>query len=107
MPDVTPLVTAVDQLADRLRSLPQSRLRQGAAAHGLDLARELSSRAQRLEFPEREPRIVPDEGLFVVADQVSVTGHDLAEAVRTASAHEVDEAVKLVEEAARRCEATA
>lgn len=104
MPDVTPLLNAVDRLADRLRSAPQSRLRQGAGAQGLELARELSVRAQRLEFPDQEPRIMPDAGLFAVADQLAVAGHDLAEAMRTASTEEaVAEAVELVAEAARRC----
>ena len=98
-----PLVTAVDRLADRLRAAPQSRLRRGAAAHGLLLARELAVRAQRIEYPGREPRIVPDEGVFAVADQVAVAGHDLAEAMRTASAEDLAEAVELVEETARRC----
>ncbi|WPB92755.1 hypothetical protein R8789_28055 [Streptomyces malaysiensis] len=111
MDDVTPLSTAVDRLADRLRALPQSRLRAGAAAEGLALARELSLRAQRLEEPDTLPRIMPDAGLFVVADQVAVAGHDLVHALERApggagsgrTAHGVAEAVALVEEAAGRC----
>ncbi|MBQ0987166.1 hypothetical protein KBZ10_22140 [Streptomyces sp. F63] len=84
MLDTTPLETAVDRLADRLRAAPQSRLRRGAAAQGLELARELAVRAQRIEFPEREPLVMPEAGLFTVADQVAVAGHDLAAALRGA-----------------------
>ncbi|MET7936596.1 hypothetical protein [Streptomyces sp. NPDC005322] len=114
MDDVTFLLTAVDRLADRLRALPQSRLRAGAAAEGLALARELSLRAQRLEDPGAAPLTVPDAGLFVVADQVAVAGHDLAHALVRApggtgdggsgrAAGELAAAVALVEEAAARC----
>ncbi|MFD4998844.1 hypothetical protein [Streptomyces buecherae] len=81
MDDVTAFLADVDRLADRLRALPQSRLGQGPAAEGLALARELALRAQRLESPGSPPRTVPDAGMFVVADQVAVTGHDLAHAL--------------------------
>ncbi|QKV94556.1 hypothetical protein HUT19_24680 [Streptomyces sp. NA02950] len=106
MDDVTPLLTAVDRLADRLRTLPQSRLRQGAAAEGLALARELSLRAQRLEKPGAPPRIMPDVGMFAVADQLAVAGHDLVHALERApdnGAGELAEAVTLVTETAERC----
>ncbi|MGK5628690.1 hypothetical protein [Streptomyces sp. URMC 123] len=86
MLDVTPLINAVNALADRLRSLPQSALRRGAAAEGLALARELALRAQLLEFPGREPVPLPDAGPFTVADQVAVAGHDLAEVLRAGAA---------------------
>ncbi|GAA2619051.1 hypothetical protein [Streptomyces axinellae] len=80
--DTTPLIAAVDQLADRLRALPQSTLRRGAAQEGLALARSLSKRAQRLEFgAAMEPRTMPDAGVFAVGDQVSVAGHDMAQAL--------------------------
>ncbi|MGP3922261.1 hypothetical protein [Streptomyces sp. 8N616] len=102
MLDVTPLVAAVDRIADRLRAAPQSRLQRGAAAEGLALARELAARAHRLEFPGEEPWPMPDAGMFAVADQVAVAGHDLAEALRTASAEELAEAVAFVEKAADR-----
>ncbi|MCP3820544.1 hypothetical protein NLX86_21335 [Streptomyces sp. A3M-1-3] len=106
MLDTTPLTAAVDRFADRLRAAPQSRLQRGAAAEGLALARELAVRAQRLQAPGQEPRIMPDAGVFVVADQVAVAGHDLAEALRTAppasTSSDVDEAVRLVAEAAAR-----
>ncbi|MBD3934483.1 hypothetical protein IF129_23330 [Streptomyces chumphonensis] len=82
MLDVTPLTTAVDALADRLRAMPQSALRRGASARALELARDLADRAQRLEEPDRPPRELPDAGLFAVGDQVAVAGHDLAEALR-------------------------
>lgn len=111
--DATPLLRAVDRLADRLRSLPQSRLRQGAAAEGAALARELSVRAQRLEAPGTPPRIMPDAGVFVIADQVAVAGHDLVHALERApggaaaaesgGSGRVAEAVALVEAAAGRC----
>ncbi|OEJ39384.1 hypothetical protein AR457_20940 [Streptomyces agglomeratus] len=83
MLDTTPLTAAVDRFADRLRAAPQSRLQRGAAAEGLALARELSVRAQRIEEPGREPRIMPDAGAFAVADQLAVAGHDLAKALET------------------------
>ncbi|AWI29401.1 hypothetical protein DDW44_11815 [Streptomyces tirandamycinicus] len=94
----------MERFADRLRAAPQSRLQRGAAAEGLALARELAVRAQRIETPGRQPRIMPDAGVFAVADQLVVAGTDLAEAVRTgtASSGELDEAVELVEAAARR-----
>ncbi|MEU8828586.1 hypothetical protein [Streptomyces sp. NPDC048636] len=106
MDDATPLLTAVDRLADRLRTLSQSRLRQGAAAEGLALARELSLRAQRLEEPGTTPRTMPDAGMFAVADQLAVAGHDLAHALERApgdGARELAEAVTLVTETAARC----
>jgi hypothetical protein len=75
------LDAAVERLAGRLRSLPQSRLQSGAAAVGLSLARRLAHRAQELEFPGREPYELPDDGVFAVGDQLAVAGHDLARAV--------------------------
>ena len=84
--DTTPLITAVQLLADRLRTLPESALRNGAAAEGLALARELAHRAQLLEFPGGTPRELPEAGLFVVGDQVAVAGHDLAEILREVDA---------------------
>ncbi|MFE6132375.1 hypothetical protein ACFQ6Q_29575 [Streptomyces sp. NPDC056437] len=99
MLDTSELTDAVDRFADRLRAAPQSRLQRGAAAEGLDLARELARLAQRIEAPGREPSIMPDAGIFAVADQLMVAGTDLAEALRTApsrSVAEVDEAVSLV-----------
>ncbi|MET8326399.1 hypothetical protein [Streptomyces sp. NPDC005181] len=102
MLDTTPLITAVDRFADRLRSAPQSRLQRGAAAEGLATARELAVRAQRLEAPDREPRIVPDVGMFAIGDQLAVAGRDLAVALETAPSVELDEAVRFVEEATAR-----
>lgn len=99
-----PLVAAVDRLADRLRALPQSKLQLRAAVEGLALARELAVRAQRLE--DREPELVPDAGMFVVADQVAVAGHDVAEALRNVTdgaAEQLADALALVEAAAQRC----
>ncbi|WP_327297216.1 MULTISPECIES: hypothetical protein [unclassified Streptomyces] len=102
MLDTTPFTTAADRFADRLRSAPQSRLQRGAAAVGLELARELSSRSQRLESPDTAVRIMPDAGIFAVADQVAVAAHDLADELRTAPSVELDEAVKSVEAAEAR-----
>ncbi|MEU3184316.1 hypothetical protein ABZ707_08890 [Streptomyces sp. NPDC006923] len=103
MLDTTPLTAAVDRFADRLRAAPQSRLQRGAAAEALALARELSVRAQRLDAPGEEPRIMPDAGVFAVADQLTVAAGDLAEALRTApSVAELDEAVRSVGRAAAR-----
>lgn len=78
MLDTTELISAVDRLADRLRALPESKLRRGAAAEGLATAQELALRAQRLEFPGAAPRPLPEVGIFAVGDQVAVAGHDLA-----------------------------
>ncbi|ANW19860.1 hypothetical protein [Streptomyces clavuligerus] len=117
MLDTTDLTTAVERLADRLRAAPQSRLARGAATEGLELARELARRAQLAENPGEIPLIMPDAGMFAVADQVTVAGMDLAEALRTASfggaeatesardarrAAELAEAVELVRAAAER-----
>ncbi|MFB7787708.1 hypothetical protein ACWF95_31165 [Streptomyces vinaceus] len=113
MLDTSPLTAAVERFADRLRAMPQSRLQQGAAARALELARELSVRAQALEAPREgagaaPAREMPDAGVFVVGDQVAVAGLDLAQALRAAAAEGapetakapsemLDEAVRLVE----------
>jgi hypothetical protein len=101
MLDTTPLTALVDRFADRLRTAPQSRLQSGSAARALALARELSIQAQRLDTPDEEPRIMPDAGVFAVADQLTVAAGDLAEALRAApSVAELDEAVRSVGRAA-------
>ena len=100
MVDTTPLTRAVAHFADRLRAAPQSRLQRGAATEALGLARELSRRAQLLEEPGAEPREMPDAGMFAAADQITVAVHDL-EVVLTSDA-EVEDAVRLVEEAQKR-----
>lgn len=105
MLDVTPLQTAVDTFADRLRSLPQSALARGAAAEGLAVARELARRAQLVEAPGQPPRELPDVGMFAVGDQLAVAGHDLAQALQDAKeapAEELAEALRTVQEAAAR-----
>ncbi|MCP3760392.1 hypothetical protein [Streptomyces sp. TBY4] len=95
MLDTSPLTAAVERFADRLRAAPQSRLQQGAAEVALDLARELSLRAQRLEAAAAgagdgagaaPARTMPDAGIFVVGDQLAVAGLDLAEALHGAEA---------------------
>ncbi|MFJ2864829.1 hypothetical protein [Kitasatospora sp. NPDC087314] len=82
MHDVQPLVEAVDSLADRFRSLPQSKLLgavpgyESRAAAVLALARRLAALALVVEGgPERE---FPDAGAFAAGDQLAVAGHDLA-----------------------------
>ncbi|MEU9864599.1 hypothetical protein AB0D99_27360 [Streptomyces sp. NPDC047971] len=106
MVDTTELTAVVERFADRLRAAPQSRLQRGAAAEGLALARDLALLTQRIEEPEGDRRIMPDAGVFAVADQLVVAGNDLAEILRTAPAGslegERDEAVRLVREAAER-----
>ncbi|GHH90548.1 hypothetical protein [Streptomyces capillispiralis] len=100
MVDTTPFTRAVDHFADRLRAAPQSRLQRGGAAEALALARELARRTQRVEEPGTEPREMPDAGMFAAADQITVAGHDLALVLK--SEDEVEEAVRLVEEARER-----
>ncbi|MGN9756649.1 hypothetical protein [Streptomyces sp. SD31] len=100
MVDTTPLTRAVDHFADRLRAAPQSRLQRGGAGEALRLARELARRAQVLERPGAEPREMPDAGMFAAADQITVAVHDLALVLTNEG--EVEDAVKLVEEAQKR-----
>ncbi|MFH8239256.1 MULTISPECIES: hypothetical protein [unclassified Streptomyces] len=94
------MTRAVDDFADRLRAAPQSRLQRGAAAEALELARELARRAQLLEEPGTEPREMPDAGMFAAADQIAVAAHDLA--LVLSDEGQVEEAVRLVEEARKR-----
>jgi hypothetical protein len=108
--DTTELTAAADRFSDRLRAAPQSRLQQGAAAEALALARALSGRAQRVEEPGHQVRVMPDAGVFAVADQVLVASHDLAEALRSVAGgsrgvdgpREIEEATALVRSAAAR-----
>lgn len=74
------LDAAVQRLAGRLRALPQRRLQAGAAATGLELARWLAREAQLLEFPGRVPYVMPDDGVFVVGDQLALAGRELVAA---------------------------
>ncbi|GGQ99431.1 hypothetical protein [Streptomyces pilosus] len=100
MVDTTPFTRAVDHFADRLRAAPQSRLQRGGAAEALALAREMARRTQLVEEPGTEPRQMPDAGMFAAADQITVAGHDLALVLK--NDEEVEEAVRLVEEARER-----
>ncbi|MFJ4435322.1 hypothetical protein [Streptomyces sp. SID11385] len=97
MLDTSPFLSAVEQFADRLRAAPQSRLQRGAAARALALAQELATRAQKREEPGTEPRTMPDAGMFAVADQLTVTAHDLAQVLRDDA--EVEHAAARVAEA--------
>jgi hypothetical protein len=103
--DVKDLRSAADRLAGRFRSMPQSRLRRGAAGEGLALARELAAQAQRLEFPGEQVRLMPDEGVFAVGDQIAVAGHELAAALerRPELSAVRDAALDRIEAAAKRC----
>ncbi|GAA3978594.1 hypothetical protein OG252_29925 [Streptomyces sp. NBC_01352] len=100
MVDTTRLCRAVDHFADRLRAAPQSRLQRGAAAEALGLAREFARWAQKVEAPGAEPREMPDAGMFAAADQITVAVHDLALVLTDEG--QVDDAVRLVEEAQKR-----
>ncbi|MBT2419770.1 hypothetical protein J7F01_06190 [Streptomyces sp. ISL-22] len=100
MVDTTPLTRAVDHFADRLRAAPQSRLQRGAAAEALALARELARRAQMVEEPGAEPRVMPDAGMFAAADQITVAVHDLVLVLTNEG--EVEDALRLVAEAQKR-----
>lgn len=90
----------MDHFADRLRAAPQSRLQRGAAAQALGLAREFARRAQLAEAPGVEPREMPDAGMFAAADQITVAVHDLTLVLTDEG--QVDEAMRLVEEAQKR-----
>lgn len=107
------LLDAVDRLADRFRSMPQTRLVASAegqalsrAGEGLALAGRLAEAAQRLETPGRSPRRLPDAGVFAVGDQIAVAGHDLAAAVAARPAGD-PEAVDAAEAALRDLTSTA
>lgn len=77
------LGNAVREVTDRMRTLPESRLigRVGAARV---LARRLVEWAHGVEHRDRLPPPptpeLPDEGVFVTADQVAVAGADLVAA---------------------------
>jgi hypothetical protein len=75
-------------------------LQRSGAGEALALARELALWAQRIEEPGREPREMPDAGMFAAADQVMVAGHDLA--VVLERDEDVAEAVRVVEAARER-----
>ncbi|WSQ09719.1 hypothetical protein OG604_19215 [Streptomyces sp. NBC_01231] len=100
MVDTTRLTQAVDHFADRLRAAPQSRLQRSAAAEALGLAREMARWAQTVEAPGVEPRVMPDAGMFAAADQITVAVHDLALVLEDEV--QVDDAVRLVEDAQKR-----
>ncbi|MGQ0463742.1 MAG: hypothetical protein ACT4QG_00315 [Sporichthyaceae bacterium] len=75
--------------ADRLRTLPESRLQRSdgtetLAAAGLRLAQLLADLAAGVTARDGSPpppRRVPDVGPFAVADQIAVTAADLAQAL--------------------------
>jgi hypothetical protein len=75
-PDPAVFAAAAERLADRFRSMPQSRLAQ-LAPDGLLLADRMARRARQLEGGAVRPPL-PDLGIFVVGDQIALTAHDLA-----------------------------
>ncbi|WP_377269671.1 hypothetical protein [Peterkaempfera sp. SMS 1(5)a] len=88
MLDCAPLLATVDRLADRFRSMPQSKLVAPVPGHGsraaaaLELARRLAAEAQAVEQDGAAPnRQLPDAGPFAAGDQLAVAGHDLAAAL--------------------------
>lgn len=82
MADAQTLLAAVDRLADRFRSMPQSRLlgpvpgypSRAAAVHAL--ASRLAGRA--LAAAGQPDRSFPDAGAFAAGDQLAVAGRELA-----------------------------
>ncbi|WP_034088780.1 hypothetical protein [Streptacidiphilus albus] len=77
MPEPMPFLAAAERLADRFRSMPQSRLT-ALAPEGLALARRLAGWAQQLEgLAVRE---LPEVGIFAVGDQIALAAHELAAA---------------------------
>ncbi len=60
----------------------------------------MARRAQAVEEPGTEPREMPDAGMFAAADQITVAVHDLA--LVLSDEGQVEEAVRLVEEAQKR-----
>ncbi|KRV48764.1 hypothetical protein AQ490_23110 [Wenjunlia vitaminophila] len=116
MPDPALLLDAVDRLSDTFRGLPQSRLLAGVpgfasrAEAGYALASSLADAGQRLEAPERPPARLPQAGPFAVGDQIAVTGHDLAAAIKETFAgggDGVERAERALDAALREVEATA
>ncbi|GAA2259573.1 MULTISPECIES: hypothetical protein [Kitasatospora] len=81
--DRSALLDAVESLADRYRTMPQSRLmgevpgHPSRAAAGLALARELADAA--LAAAGEPPHVFPDAGPFAVGDQIAVAGYEFAE----------------------------
>lgn len=89
MSDPTSFLAAAERLADRYRSMPQSRLAL-LAPDALLLARGLARRAEQAEGGPRRPEL-PETGIFAVGDQIALTAHDLAEALRGAEGPEPEQ----------------
>lgn len=80
---------AAHDLADRLRTLPESRLRRPVAADGetvaeaglrvVQLLADLAAGIVGRDDAVRCVRRVPDLGAFAVSDQIAVTATDLAQ----------------------------
>lgn len=96
------LLDAVDLLADRFRSMPQSRLLAAVPGHpsraaaGLALARQLAAAA--LVAAGERPREFPDAGAFAVGDQLAVAGYELAAVAGEVALGEALAAVRSVAE---------
>lgn len=75
--------------ADRLRTLPESRLRRSVGAESLaqagvalaQLQADLAAGVEARDGAAPTRRTVPDLGPFTVADQIAVTATDLARAL--------------------------
>jgi hypothetical protein len=80
---VLPLLHAADRLADRFRSMPQTRLA-ALAPEGLLLARQLVRRTRELEGGAGHGEL-PEAGIFAVGDQIALAAHDLAAALAAES----------------------
>ncbi|MGQ0632192.1 MAG: hypothetical protein ACT4P1_14315 [Sporichthyaceae bacterium] len=92
------IAAAVGAAADRLRSLPESRLRRVAEPTRavLDRLAALAAGIEARTEPEAPPPpLVPALNLFALGDQLAVLGTDL---VAVADPLEPDEAVWLAEE---------
>ncbi|MBB4947233.1 hypothetical protein F4556_002768 [Kitasatospora gansuensis] len=102
MADPQTLLTAVDRLADRFRSMPQSRLlgpvpgypSRAAAVHAL--AARLAGRA--LAAAGERDRPFPDAGAFAAGDQLAVAGRELAAVADAPTLAEAAAEVRSVDE---------
>jgi hypothetical protein len=105
MTDPAPFLADAELLAGRLRAMTLARLTGPRAAHGLALARELATLAQRAEFPGEPVREIRPAGIHAVGDQIAVAAHDLAVMLAEGRADEAvrDEAIRLVWLTKTRC----
>jgi hypothetical protein len=105
MTDPAPFLADAERLAGRLRAMTLARLSGPVARHGLALARELATLAQRAEFPGEPVREIPPAGTHAIGDQIAVAAHDLAAMLAAGRADEAvrDEALRLVRLTSAHC----